>query len=125
MPHPRQTLGQRGESFVVYRLQQAGHTILERNWRLGALGEIDIAARDSSGEIMFVEVRTRRGPAEHVIDEALASIRAGKQAKLIRLAQAFLDQHDLVDVPWRIDVAAVGYEEGVFTLEMVHDAVEW
>ncbi len=125
MPDPRQTLGQRGESFVVYRLQQAGYTILARNWRLGSLGEIDITARHPSGEIVFVEVRTRRGPAQDVIDEALASVRATKQAKLLRLAQAFLDKHDLLDCPWRIDVAAVGYENRVFSLEIVRDAVEW
>ena len=124
MSDPRPSLGQRGEAFVAHHLIRAGHTLLARNWRHGKSGEIDIVTRHGD-EIVFVEVRTRRGPARMAVDAALASVDARKRAQLVRLAQAFLAAHHLNDVPWRIDVAAVAYEHGAFSLEIVRDAVEW
>ena len=124
MSDSRLNLGQRGEAFVAYRLAHAGYTLLARNWRHGKFGEIDIVAQRAD-EIVFVEVRTRRGPVQVAIDAALTSVNARKQAQLLRLAQAFLDAHHLHNVRWRIDVAAVGYENGAFSLEIVRDAVEW
>jgi putative endonuclease len=124
MSDPRPSLGQRGEAFVAQYLVHAGHTLLARNWRHGKSGEIDIVTRHG-GEIVFVEVRTRRGPAQLAVDAALASVDARKRAQLIRLAQAFLDARGLHNVSWRIDVAAVAYENGAYSLEIVRDAVEW
>jgi putative endonuclease len=49
-------------------------------------------------------VRTRRGRAFGTPEE---SITPAKQQKLIELAQTYLQEHDLSDVPWRIDVVAV------------------
>ncbi len=120
----RPSLGQRGETFVAHHLVRAGYTLLARNWRHNTLGEIDIVAQRAD-EIIFVEVRTRRGPPQIAVGSALASVDARKQARLVRLAQAFLAAQHLDDIPWRIDVAAVGYENGAFSLEIVHDAVEW
>jgi putative endonuclease len=124
MSDPRASLGQRGETFVANHLTRAGYTLLARNWRHGKDGEIDIVARRSD-EMVFVEVRTRRGPPPIAVDAALASVNARKQTRLLRLVQAFLAAHNLESVAWRIDVAAVGYENGAFTLEIIHDAVEW
>lgn len=124
MPHARQTLGQRGEAFVASQLCNAGYTILAHNWHHGRHGELDIVARHGD-EIVFVEVRTRQGPARAAVEWALASVDANKQTQLLSLAQAFLDEHDLTDREWRITIAAVGYEDEAFTLEIVKDAVEW
>jgi putative endonuclease len=124
MSDPRPSLGQRGEAFVAHHLVRAGHTLLARNWRHGKFGEIDIVTRHGD-EIVFVEVRTRRGSAQVAVDAALASVDARKQAQLLRLVQAFLAEHNLNNVPWRIDVAAVAYEDGAYSLEIVRDAVEW
>jgi putative endonuclease len=128
MPHARQTLGQRGEDFVAAELRRTGYTILARNWRHGAHGELDIVARYGESpdeQIVFVEVRTRRGPTHAAIEVALASVDERKRAQLLRLAEAFLDAHDLDRVEWRITLAAVGYDRGRFTLEVIKDAVEW
>ncbi len=124
MPDPRQTLGQQGEEFVARRLLETGYTIRDRNWRHSTYGEIDIIAQHGA-LIVFVEVRTRRGPAQRALDQALASIDAAKQARLIRLAQAYLDAHDLTETEWHITLAAVGYDRGQFALEVVKDAIEW
>jgi putative endonuclease len=122
--NPRQPLGQRGEEWVAGWLCGAGYTILDRNWRYGAEGELDIVARQGN-EIVFVEVRTRRGPLQEAITWALESVGARKRDRLVRLAQAYLVQHHLDDMTWRIDVAAVGCEGGRLSIEVIHNAADW
>jgi putative endonuclease len=124
MSDPRSSLGKRGENFVADRLRHAGYTILARNWRHSKFGEIDIVAQHAD-QIVFVEVRTRRGPAQIAVDAALSSVGTRKQVQLVRLAQAFLAAHNMHEAAWRIDVAAVGFQNGAFSLEIVRDAVEW
>ncbi|NDJ75045.1 MAG: YraN family protein [Chloroflexi bacterium] len=123
-PDRRHTLGQHGENWVADRLQAAGYTILARNWRHPDLGELDIVAQEGD-EIVFVEVRTRRGAVEAAIEAALSSVDARKQTRLVALAQAYLDAHDLDKTPWRVDVAAVAHQHGKLTLEVVHNAIHW
>jgi putative endonuclease len=118
MPDPRQTLGKRGESWVTARLICDGYTILDRNWRC-SLGELDIVARHDD-QIVFVEVRTRRGPLHEAIEWALDSVNEQKQARLIQLAEAYLAAHDLESIGWRIDTAAVALDRGQLSWEILH-----
>lgn len=124
MNDPRRRLGQSGEAFAASHLERAGYTLLARNWHHGKSGELDLVMRRED-EIVFVEVRTRRGPLEAAIEAALASITPTKQARLARLAQAYLMQHNLEGVRWRIDVAAVGVQADAYTVEIIPDAVTW
>lgn len=97
----RRGLGAMGEELAARRLSAAGYEIVARNWRCGA-GELDLVARQ--GEcLVVVEVRTRRGEAMGPPEE---SITPAKQARLARLAEAYVQA---VDWPgdWRIDVVAV------------------
>jgi len=120
----RQTLGQRGEAFVAAHLQRAGCAVIERNWRRAPLGELDIVAREGAS-VVFVEVRTRRGPLTQAVEAALESVGAAKRARLLALAQAYLAEHDLEDAPWRVDLAAVACERGALALEIIPDALTW
>jgi putative endonuclease len=124
MPQSRQHLGQRGETLAASRLARAGYTILARNWRHGTLGELDIVARRGA-EIVFVEVRTRRGPLDTAVEWALASVDGRKRARLVRLAEAYLEAHGLLEVAWRIDVVAVACQGSSFVMEVITDAIEW
>lgn len=124
MTDPRQELGHRAEAWVADRLEHAGYTILARNWRHGKHGEIDLVARRDD-EIVFIEVRARRGPLDAALEAARASVTPEKQARLLALAQAFLATHDLEEVPWRIDVAAVAAHGPTLSLEVIRDAVAW
>lgn len=124
MTNPRHTLGQRGEAFVAERMQHSGYTILDRNWRHGAHGELDIIARHGD-ELVFVEVRTRQGTLHAAIEWALSSVDAAKQSRLVELCHAYMDAHGLDNLPYRIDVAAVGWSGGHFVLEVIHNAVDW
>lgn len=119
-------VGKRAEDSAVEALEQAGYTILDRNWRC-ANGEIDIIARQN-GEIVFVEVRSRVDGTTEGIEAALESIGRTKQTRLIRLAQTYLDSHNLTDSPCRIDVVAVSLPVDTTKrplIEIVENAVGW
>ena len=64
-------LGKWGEDLAVAYLQGKDYTIIERDWKSGRR-DIDIIAKDESGAIVFVEVKTRRnrvfGEPEDAID---------------------------------------------------------
>ncbi len=94
-------LGRHGEELAAQFLATRGYEILERNWRCAA-GELDLVARDGPC-LAFVEVRTRRGQQLGSPEE---SITLAKQARLITLAETYLQDHDWPG-PWRIDVVAV------------------
>ena len=98
----KRRLGQQGEVIAADYLGEQGYLILARNWRCSA-GELDIVAREE-GTLAFVEVRTRRGDRFGTPEE---SITPTKQAKLVELAQIYLQEHGLADENWRIDVVAV------------------
>ncbi|MFD9003140.1 YraN family protein [Streptomyces sp. NPDC059582] len=84
----RSALGKYGEGLAARRLAEAGMTVLERNWRCGRTGEIDIVARE--GEVLVVcEVKTRRaGPFQH----PLAAITPAKAERLRGLAQRWTQE---------------------------------
>jgi putative endonuclease len=124
MSNSRRTLGQRAENYVADALRRGGYAILARNWHHGKLGELDIVARRSD-QIVFVEVRARRGPAQDAADWALASVGQRKQARLALLAEAFLTEHELADIAWRIDVAAVSCDGDTLSMEVITNAVAW
>ena len=127
MTHARNHLGQHGEDYVAQALQRAGYTILARNWHR-AQGELDIIAQSPPGtstEIVFVEVRTRRGPLDAAVEAALESVNGPKQARLLALAEAYLVENELENAIWRIDVAAVGWQNGAHKMEVITNAVMW
>jgi putative endonuclease len=116
----KQRLGQRGEEIAVRYLRQQGYAILARNWRCPA-GEIDIVAREGE-TLVFVEVRTRRGDRFGTPE---ASITPAKQAKLVEVAQTYLQEANLEDVAWRIDVVAIeiGRRSEVKRINLIRCAV--
>jgi putative endonuclease len=97
----RRGLGQRGEDLAARHLAAKGYQIVTRNWRC-EVGELDLVARDGDA-LVFVEVRTRRGGSLGSPEE---SVTPAKQARLILLAEAYVQAHDWL-ADWRIDVVAV------------------
>ncbi|HEY7348895.1 MAG TPA: YraN family protein [Ktedonobacterales bacterium] len=98
----RKRLGNAGERLAAERLRQAGYLVRALNYRCQA-GEIDIVAEEG-GDIVFVEVKTRRGDAYGLPEEAIT---AAKQRKLIAAAQTYLAAEECSDASWRVDVVAV------------------
>ena len=98
----RAALGGAGERLAAGWLEARGLRVLARNWRC-AYGELDIVAEEQ-GEVVFVEVKTRRGTAYGLPEEAIT---ASKRAHLIAAAQCYLAESQREAQPYRIDVVAV------------------
>jgi putative endonuclease len=97
----RKKLGQWGEKVAAHHLEAKGYEIVARNWRCRE-GEIDLVAR-AGDELVFVEVKTRRGRSQGTPEEALTP---HKTRKLLALGEIYTAVHEL-DVDWRIDLVAV------------------
>lgn len=103
-PSDSLSLGRRGEDLAVRALKKKDYRILARRER-SRLGEIDIVARD--GEVLvFVEVKTRRGPRFGTPVEA---VDRKKQRKLTRLALAYSARRGWSESPIRFDVVGVEF----------------
>ncbi|WP_175955841.1 YraN family protein [Schaalia sp. Marseille-Q2122] len=103
-------LGAVGEAIAAELLSAQGLHILDRNWRDGRRGELDIIAADpAAGCYVVVEVRTRIGSSH---GSAFASIDGRKYSRLRRLAVTWLSTQEHKRHV-RIDVIALTFPEGV------------
>lgn len=85
----RSAMGRYGEDLAARRLTDAGMTVLERNWRSGRTGEIDIVARD--GDVLVVcEVKTRRAD---IFQHPMAAVTPTKAQRLRDLAERWVQEH--------------------------------
>ncbi|MFF1259074.1 YraN family protein [Streptomyces sp. NPDC058321] len=89
----RSALGKYGEELAARRLAESGMTVIERNWRAGRTGEIDIVAREGDA-LVVCEVKTRRaggraGPFEH----PMAAVTPVKAQRLRDLAERWAQEH--------------------------------
>jgi len=99
---PGQKLGAFGESYARAHLARIGYQVIESNVRVKA-GEVDILAQEG-GDLVFIEVRTRRGSRFGLPVE---SIRPRKAERMARVAGEYLASHPDSPASWRIDVVAV------------------
>jgi putative endonuclease len=111
-------LGKEGEAFALEFLRGRGHHILEQNYR-PKLGEVDIVARDGEATV-FIEVKTRQDD----VWDAFEAVDRRKQAKMVRVAQAYLiEKFNKVEVSARFDVLAVYRDsQGRLAGELLQDA---
>ncbi|MGI8422627.1 MAG: YraN family protein [Chloroflexota bacterium] len=103
----KRATGDFGEDLAAHYLQQAGLTVLDRNFRCQA-GEIDLIAQDQT-ELVFVEVRTRSGSAFGTPED---SVTARKRRKMAECALSYLAEHQARGRPWRVDLVAVELDNG-------------
>ncbi|UCG24208.1 MAG: YraN family protein [Chloroflexota bacterium] len=101
MSSSRKKLGAWGESVAAEHLTANGYDIVERNWRCQR-GEVDIVAWAGS-QLVFAEVKTRRGRAMGSPEEGLTRQKAQKLIELATIYVAELGR----EVDWRIDLVAV------------------
>lgn len=95
-------LGRRGEEAACQYLIERDYHILERNWRCRPL-EVDLIA-DDWGELVFVEVKTRR---DDRLEDPAAAVDRHKQEHLSLAALAYMRRRRLGNVPFRFDVIAL------------------
>jgi putative endonuclease len=106
-PDRRGELGRHGEQLACAHLVEAGLRVVARNWRC-RLGEIDVIAA-GPGLLVFCEVKTRRGDA---YGSAAAAVTPIKQARLRRLAAAYLSTVQQAPCRVRFDVVTVHWPRG-------------
>ncbi len=121
MKATRKRLGDVGEQIAARELARRGYTLRERNWRCPA-GELDLVA-EQGGALVFVEVRTRRGDRYGTPEESITAV---KRAHLIAAAQSYLQEHDLRECDWRIDVVAVQMSERgeLLRVDVIENAIQ-
>lgn len=103
----RQT-GNAYEQIAVQYLEKQGMKILERNFRRGRNGEIDIIGRDGK-YLVFVEVKYRSGME---MGSAAEAVTPAKQKKICSVADYYRYLHKYDDSTWmRYDVIAIQGEE--------------
>ncbi len=98
----RQRLGSWGEKIAEDYLTQQGLQVLLRNYRT-PYGEIDLVMQDQE-LVVFVEVKTRTNLKFGNPEE---SITVRKKERMLRCAEACLQDHPEWGPNYRIDVMAV------------------
>jgi ribonuclease HII len=101
----RHRRGRAAEDLAVARLEEAGLTVLARNWS-GRRGELDVVC-DNGLELVVVEVRSRR---DHV-DPLETLVARSKWMKIRRTTEELLYRLRLDDRFVRFDVMAVQGED--------------
>ena len=99
----KRSFGSIGENLADDYLVKNGFTNLERNYRAGRLGEIDIIASEN-GYVCFVEVKTR---TSNLFGTPIESVGYEKRKKIKILAWIYLKDKKLVDKNIRFDIVEV------------------
>jgi putative endonuclease len=92
------------EDMAASYLEKLGYKIVDRNVRIGSLGELDIIARDGT-TLVFVEVRAREKPWFATAPED--SIGPRKRTRIKLLSRAYLQDHEITGTECRIDVIGI------------------
>jgi putative endonuclease len=99
----RHELGKSAEDHACDEVQRRGYAILDRRYRT-RFGEIDIIANDR-GTLAFIEVKART--ATTTCGTPADAVHGRKQARLQRLAAAYVASRRLHAMPCRFDVVTV------------------
>jgi putative endonuclease len=96
--------GKAGEDTAIKILEEKGYEIIEKNYRIGKQGEIDIIAEDPDGYLVFAEVKFRGTP---IYGEPEYAITKNKQNQIKRLAMSYLFEKDISEQLCRFDVVCI------------------
>lgn len=103
----KRKIGTIGEEIAVEYLEKNNYKILEKNFRYKRLGEIDIISWESDN-ICFIEVKTRSTLKYGLPRE---SVNFKKQKNIRRLAQIYINGHNMHDKTIRFDVVEIYIEK--------------
>ncbi len=112
-------LGKEGEKLAFDYLQKNNFSILNKNWRSGRYGEIDIIANDTNTkELVFIEVKSRSTST----NDAKELVTKNKQKQLYRLAKSYLYLTSRENCSCRFDVIAVKINKKGKVIEHIRNA---
>jgi len=96
------SVGRMGEGLAADYLEKAGYQIIARNY-VNYFGEIDLIAKKGR-RLIFFEVKTKTSDLQGRPEEMVTPF---KRHKLIQVARAYLQEYELRDIDWQIDVIAI------------------
>jgi putative endonuclease len=111
----RQIVGRRGERLAEEYLVTQGAELLVRNFRVQR-AEADLILIHE-GELVAVEVKTR-DVADFVEPEEV--VRRGQLQRVVRALTTYAQEHDLLEMPFRIDVVLIVTETNGDVLRFDH-----
>jgi putative endonuclease len=97
-----QTLGALGERVAARWLRARGWRVVAQRFRSGHR-DVDLIVR-RGGDVVFVEVKTRRGDG---FGDPAAAVGWRKRRELTRSAQVWADRHGGPELAYRFDVVAI------------------
>lgn len=95
--------GSIGENIAAAYLEKNGFTILDRNYRSGRFGEIDIIAAENE-YICFIEVKTRTGS---LFGAPIEAVGYEKRQKIKALAWTYIKHKNLGVRNMRFDIVEI------------------
>ena len=126
MTASRRALGSWGERQARLYLEAKGYTLLAANFRTRN-GEIDLVTRQGS-ELVFIEVKTRRGGAFGGPEESISPSRA---ERLALVAEEYMQSSGCgsydSESEWRIDLVCLNLDRGgkLLSIDHIPNAVEF
>ncbi|HVO73721.1 MAG TPA: YraN family protein [Ignavibacteriaceae bacterium] len=97
--------GKEGEELAAQLLISKGYEIIVRNYRYKDKGELDIIAKDpATGYTVFVEVKSKTNLQ---FGEPEYSVTKNKIRQIKRMAEAYLFEKEITELPCRFDVVTV------------------
>ncbi len=108
----RLNIGNKGEKVAANYLLAQGYKLLEANYfndKGYQWGEIDLIVKNKQGDIIFVEVKTRKNFKTENNDDIVPEENIGnaKIIKIQKLAWLFLKENGWEEKKWRIDAVGV------------------
>lgn len=97
--------GKEGEELADKLLRSKNFKIIERNYRFGKTGELDIIAEDTeTKQLVFVEVKSRKNLE---FGDPILAITKNKMAQLKKVANAYLFEKEIREIDCRFDIITV------------------
>lgn len=111
-------IGKIGEDLSSKYLEDAGYTIIERNF-MARQGEIDIIAKDKK-ELVFIEVKTR---TNDMYGKPIEAVNMQKQKHLLNTIKYYLYSKHLENEFVRIDVIEVYFNNDTYKINHIKQIV--
>ena len=112
-------IGRLGKQLTACQFIRKGHEILETNYNVPKVGEIDIISRDAS-ILVFTEVKTQT--AGHAWEEPSPHIDENKGDRIMNAVQHYMESHKL-NCDFRFDVGEVMLGKGETEIRILEEAL--
>ena len=112
-------LGKLGEQLAACKMIRIGHEMVEMNYNVPKVGELDIISKDSD-MLVFTEVKTQTGGQGW--GEPRWQITEKKRDRIMNAVQHYMDNNKL-DCDFRFDVAEVILGSGKPQINIIKDGI--